>query len=301
MSEASRGDAGLRDCEDCLDPAEAFAIVGSEHRLAILEALWAADERPVGFSELRRMVGIEDSAGFNYHLGELRGQFVEKTDEGYDFLEAGRQVVSAILAGSFTEHPELEPFGIDGECAVCGATLEAAYVDERITVECPECGHGHGEYPFPPGGLHGRSREEVMRAFAERVRHLHCLAADGVCPECNGRMGTTVRRDPDCCLGVDVQVEHACAQCGHTLCSAVGLVLLDTAEVVTFYRDHGIDLNSKPYWDLAWCVTDEHTTVLSEDPWEVRVDIPLDEEALCVVLDGSLTILDVKRRARADA
>lgn len=43
---------GILECTDCLDPAEAFALVGNEVRLSILEALWAADESAVSFSEL---------------------------------------------------------------------------------------------------------------------------------------------------------------------------------------------------------------------------------------------------------
>jgi DNA-binding transcriptional ArsR family regulator len=70
MSETDAGEEGLlTDCVDCLDPAEAFAVVGNETRLAILEALWRSPERPVTFSDLRRRVGMRDSAQFNYHLG----------------------------------------------------------------------------------------------------------------------------------------------------------------------------------------------------------------------------------------
>ena len=66
------------ECTECLDPADAFALIGNETRLAILEALWAADERPVSFSELRRAVGMRDSAQFNYHLQKLTGHFVTR-------------------------------------------------------------------------------------------------------------------------------------------------------------------------------------------------------------------------------
>ena len=76
-SDAER--ASLFDCEKCLQPAEAFSVVGNETRLAILEALWAAPERPVTFSELRSRVGMADSAQCNYHLYRLTGQFVAKT------------------------------------------------------------------------------------------------------------------------------------------------------------------------------------------------------------------------------
>jgi len=288
--------ASITECEDCVEPAEAFSVVGNETRLAILEALWEADADVVRFSRLREAVGVRDSAQFNYHLQELVGQFVANGDDGYELKYAGKAVVRALLAGEFTHDPEWAPFEIDGECVACGATLVATYVDESIAVSCPDCGHAHGEYPFPPGGLTDRSREEVMAAFDQRVRHLHCLAADGVCPECNGKMHSHVERGGDCCLGADLRVEHECAQCGHSLCSAVGLVLLDQSDVVTFHREHGVDLNATPYWQLPWCVSDHHTTLESEDPLRVRVDIPLDDETMRVTLDEAFQAVDVDRR-----
>lgn len=126
MDESESG-TDLVACEDCLAPAEAFAVVANETRLRILEALWNASERPVTFSELRRAVDMRDSAQFNYHLGKLTGQFVKKTDEGYDFHYAGKKVVRAVLEGSFNQDPVLEPFEIDGVCIECGGRLEASY------------------------------------------------------------------------------------------------------------------------------------------------------------------------------
>jgi len=285
----------IQDCGECVAPAEAFSVIANETRLSILEALWKAPERPVSFSELRREVGMADSAQFNYHLKQLTDQFVVGTDEGYDFRGAGKKVVRAILAGSFNENPEMGPFEVDGTCADCGAGLQAFYEDDMLTVECTDCAKRHGRYPFPPGGLNDRTREEILDAFNQRVRHLHCLAADGVCPECNGRMTTTITRDDDDRLGLEVRVDHECEQCRHRLHSAVGLSLLDQSDVVTYHRDHGVDLCTKPYWDLAWCVSDEYTTVLSADPWRILVEIPLDDEVLSVTLDGDLSVLELDR------
>jgi len=288
----SRADE-LQDCEDCLAPADAFAIVGEESRLAILEALWRLDE-PAAFSDIRAEVGMRDSAQFNYHLGKLTDQFVRKRDGGYELRTAGERIVQAILAGSFTQHPERD-VDIDAPCVRCGATLSAHYADEQLSIECPECGHGHGEYPFPPGGLHDRTDAEILEAFDQRVRHLHCLAKDGVCPECNGRMETTIERGEECCLGVAVRATHRCLQCAHELCSAVGLGLLDQSPVVGFYEDHGVDLAATPYWRLPWCVDDHPVTVIEEDPWRLRVDVHHEGDRLTVVVDGDLDIVDSDR------
>lgn len=297
MSEPFADDESILECEECLAPAEAFSVVGNETRLEILEALWEAPNRPVSFSDLRRRVGMRDSAQFNYHLSKLTGQFVKKSDDGYAFRHAGEAVIRAVLSGTLNEDPEMDPFSVEGTCVECDAGLQARYADETLTVACPSCGRNHGQYAFPPGGLDDRTRAEVMDAFNQRVRHLSCLCADGVCPECNGRMKTTIMH-PEDFHGLDVRVNHDCQRCQHRVSSSVGLVLLDDAEVVSFYRDHGVDLNAVPFWTLEWCVTDRCTDVLSVDPWSIRVSIPLGDEVLRVGMDDDLHIVSAERRDR---
>ncbi|ELY41783.1 winged helix-turn-helix domain-containing protein [Natronorubrum tibetense] len=291
-SDASSERESVLACTDCLDPADAFALIGNETRLAILEALWLADDRPVAFSELRREVGMRDSAQFNYHLQKLLGQFVVQTEDGYDFKHAGEKVVRSVIAGSFNEHPTIDPFPVEGSCVACGGPLEACYRDERLAIGCRDCEHGHGEYGFPPGGLNNRTRDEVAAAFDQRVKHLHCLAADGVCPECSGRVESHVVEDDDCCLGATVRIDHECVQCGHTLCSAPGLRLLDHSQVVSFHRERGVSLDERPYWTLPWCVSDEYTTVVDRDPIRIRVRVPLEGDELRATLDEALTVLE---------
>ena len=285
-------------CEDCLSPADAFSLVGDETRLSILEALWRL-ESPSRFSEIRNEVGVRDSAQFNYHLNKLTEQFVRKTDDGYELMTAGERVVQSVLAGSFTQHPEYE-IDIDDPCTQCGSELQAWYRDEKVRIECPECGQGHGEYPFPPGGLHDRTDEEILQAFNQRVRHLHCLAKDGVCPECNGRMETRIDHDAgECCIGATLRATHVCQQCGHELCSAVGLGLLDQSAVAAFYGEHGVELSTKPYWHLDWCVDDDPVTVLDRDPWRLQVGMAVDDEELHVIVDENLDVIETRRLERA--
>jgi hypothetical protein len=62
-----------------------------------------------------------------------------------------------------------------------------------------------------------------------------------------------------------------------------------------------VDLCTTPYWDLAWCVSDQHTTIASEDPWKLLVEIPLDDEVLSVTLDGSLNVLELERTCASAA
>lgn len=288
----SRADS-LQERDDALEPADAFSLVGNETRLAILEALWQLEE-PATFTQIHEEVGTDTSSRFNYHLGQLTGQFVRQTDTGYELRTAGRRVVQAVLAGSFTDHPTRD-LDIDDPCVRCGAELVARYDDEKLRIRCPDCGHGHGRYSFPPGGLHGRSDAEVLAAFDQRVRHLHCLAKDGVCPACGGRVETSIEEGEPCCLGVEVRANHVCQQCDREVCSAVGLALLDQSDVVAFYDDHGVSLSEVPYWQLPWCVDDDAVTITDHDPLRVTVTMTAGDETLEVTLDDALSPIDTAR------
>lgn len=284
-----------QESDHCLRPAEAFALVGDETRVAILEALWHVDDQPAEFTTLYELTEVDNSSRFNYHLDQLTGHFVRRRDGGYELRTAGESVVQAVVEGSFNAHPDLDPFETGDECTQCGEPLVATYADEKLAIGCPGCGRTHGRYSFPPGGLINRSEGAILSAFDRRVRHLHCLARDGVCPECSGRMRTRIVRGGDCCLDTDLRAEYACEQCRHTLCSPLGLVLLDESAVVAFYRDHGVDLGATPYWRLDWCVSDDHTTVRATDPWEVAVSIAHDGDTLGVTPDGDLAVTEIAR------
>jgi hypothetical protein len=284
-----------QESEHCLRPAEAFALIGDETRVAILEALWHIDDQPAAFTTLYEMTETDNSAKFNYHLDQLTGHFVRRRDDGYELRTAGESVVQAVVEGSFNAHPDLDPFETGDECTQCGGSLVARYTDEKLAISCPSCGRTHGRYSFPPGGLIDRDEREILSAFDQRVRHLHCLARDGVCPECSGRMRTEVVSGGGCCLDSDIRAEYICNQCQHSLCSPIGLVLLDDSAVVAFYRDHGLDLGATPYWRLDWCVSDDHTTVRATDPWTLSVSITYDGDTLSVTLDEDLAVVEIER------
>ena len=105
------------------EAADALGALASEHRVAILRELAAADE-PLRFSELRQRIGMDDTGRFNYHLGELRGRFVREVDGGYELGHAGERVVLA--AG------DLDPEG--------AAALTDAYEGATDDDACPVCG-----------------------------------------------------------------------------------------------------------------------------------------------------------------
>lgn len=107
-----------------LSPDEAFALLGNETRVGILQALWDAFESGKGdnalpYSELFEQVDIRDSGDFSYHLEKLTGPFVRGSDEGYELKQTGINVVRAIVAGTMINDPEFGPTRVDIACPIC--------------------------------------------------------------------------------------------------------------------------------------------------------------------------------------
>ncbi|MFC6788108.1 hypothetical protein ACFQFD_19665 [Halobaculum halobium] len=50
--------------------------------------------------------------------------------------------------------------------------------------------------------------------------------------------------------------------------------LLDSAPVLTFFSERGVDLTTEPFWTHPWTVSDVHTTVVSEEPLRARSTCP---------------------------
>lgn len=297
-STSEQGSLGEKHTKERMLPAEAFALLGNDTRIGILEALLDAnaDKTPVGFTELFERVEIADTANFNYHLQKLTDHFIKQTENGYEFRHPGRKVVSSIFAGTLTDRAELGFFSADGSCHKCDGNLHGWYVDEVLTVACVDCSTVLVSYPFPPGGLDERTSEELLQAFHHYVRHHYCMAADGVCPECTGTVDTKLVNEPDADSNFDVTVEHTCQRCGYDLQSSVGVNLLDNAEVLMFHSERGIDLSTEPFWHFEWCVSDTRTTILSEDPLRVRITIPCAGDELHVVLDDTLSVTRTARQ-----
>lgn len=279
--------------EQPLAPADAFALLGNDTRMAILQGMVCGEKvcEPISFSELYREVDVEDSSKFNYHLGKLTDHFIRQTDEGYLFRYPGQQVVQAVFAGRFNGRAWLDEFETGGQCYDCGGPLQAWYADEVLSVECADCGARHVRHPFPPGALDDRTPDELLEAFNHYVRHHYCLAADGVCPECMGKVETALAPGSEDLLGLDIRVDHVCERCHNWLYSAIGLNLLDNPDVLIFHAQRGIDLTAEPFWHFDWCVSDKHTTVLSEDPLRVRIVVPCEGDELRITLNKELTVL----------
>jgi len=195
---------------------------------------------------------------------ELTGHFVKRSDDGYEFRYPGRKVVSAIFTGTLTDRAQVGFFPVEGSCYDCDGDLHGWYVDDTLTVGCADCGTIQVSYPSPPVGSTTAQPTSCCRRSTTTSATTTVWPRTEFCPECTGAVETTLVRDPDE-EDLDVAVEHVCQRCNYRLRSTVGVTLLDHARLLLF-SERGVDLNTEPFWGFDWCVSDERTTIVAEDP-----------------------------------
>ncbi|MFB6233830.1 MAG: winged helix-turn-helix domain-containing protein [Halopenitus sp.] len=308
-----------------LSPDEAFAALGNAVRLQILRTLGAADE-PLAYSDIFDRVEYDDSSNFDYHLEQLVGHFVSKTEEGYDLWQAGQRVVEAVLSGAITDNPILEPTTIDDPCPYCGADTRVAFQQERVEMHCTECsGMGSGGYKnperdrfddhgtlghflLPPAGIQDRTANEVLEAAEDwTATQIYAISRD-ICPRCSAPIEYSTKAcenhpDDD---GRCEQCEHRhaalftanCTNCLFELTAPVATYLGNHTELMEFMIVHGIDPRSPQGQQFVLSSVEE--SVLSTDPFESRFLYTVDGEALTLTVDDSLSVTEATKRHVSD-
>lgn len=270
---------------------DALALLADETRLSILRELYALEE-PLTFSELRERVGVRDSGQFNYHLGKLTDQFVERGEDGYELTMAGMRLLGAVFAGSYEGEETIEPIPLDDPCPLCDGELTATYDRDHFKIVCDECETHIVAYPAPPGILRGRDREELPTVFSRYASHVFGQIVDGFCPLCLGPTAPEIGSERTSGIGVNYRCQH----CGVEMTMSVSIVLLTEPEVVAFAREHGLELQRAPVWTHNPIFdADERLIDDPDDPAAVELTITMDEESLTARLDDDLSILELTR------
>lgn len=273
---------------------DAFQLLANETRLKILYALWNAPEWTATFTELKEAVGMRDSGQFQYHLNELGGTFVRRTDDGYTHLAGGIALYRAML-GSVTGPESVAPISLDTACPTCGAPLTLQYDHQVFDARCPDCDETVSNAPFLRAGLENRTDGDRAKAFDAWTRRLVALLRDGVCPWC---ASTVTHEFPGMVSdgteeGAEIHVTHTCDRCGGFLRTTPAENVIDHPAVVAFCYDHGIDLTETPHWEMEKYVA-ESTRLGSDDPAEIRLTIRLADDELTLSLDEEMRVRDVE-------
>lgn len=297
---------------DRLSPDDAFAVLGNEIRIGILQTLGDAEE-PLAFSTLYDRLPIDDSARFNYHLGELRGHFVRKTDAGYALDHPGRRVVEAILSGTVTDDPDLDRTAVDDRCPTCERRLSIQWRDGSVELFCSTCESrwtksggrvgesavtepGYlGRLPLPPAGLVDRTPDEVLRV-AYTWSNLELLAVgSGICPRCAATVDTELSVCPDhegdgdcsnCNSRFAALLIASCTNCIYKVGCAAAMGLLSSPALLEFMFEHGLDpFSPRSVYRLDRFLNEYDEVVRSVDPPRVALTFSIDGDDLCLHVD----------------
>ncbi|WP_439028279.1 winged helix-turn-helix domain-containing protein [Haloarchaeobius sp. DT45] len=284
-------------------PEEAFGLVANETRIAILRALWEADEQVLSFSELRDRVGIRDTGQFNYHLGKLVGTFVEKVDTidcdddelpgdsdgGYTLRFSGIALLGSVLSGVYTHESTVGPVPVEESCMACEGSLEAVYEDQVASLRCTDCEQRYNMLPLPPAVVEGRDPAALPDIINRYLYTVVAQVSVGFCPICSGQMAHRAAEQDDGWHAIS-----ACQRCGLDVNTFVPGFLIGTPAVVGFFDDHGIDVRQTSALDID-AFHPENGRAVSEDPLRIEVTFELDEETLVVTVDESLAVVETRR------
>lgn len=277
---------------------ESIEALASRQRLEILVALaerkytvWA-ETTAMSFTELYDAVDCQSTSQFTYHLKQLVDKFIVETPEGYQLTYAGDKVRRAIFSGLYDSSPAFEPFQVHGTCPHCGAqSLEAHSANDWFTVECPECEVAIVSDLFPHSMARGRSPREIVDSFGSSIWAKFIFVRGSVCPECYGRVETTIQCPEQGTHPYSVVVNE-CRECWFTIRMPVDVAVAFHPLVVEALWRHGVSVLDTPLWELFEYTTGEFwdSTVVSEDPFVAHVEITLDDVCLRLSVDQTLSV-----------
>lgn len=307
--------------------AEAFELLRSEGRLAILWALWEAFDpadspTAIPFSELADRTAYDSPGNLSYHLDKLVGRYVEKTEDGYLLSGTGREIVRAIVSGAMTSNVAFDPFEIDDPCPYCGGLVEVSYADNYIQARCRSCG---GSYPeagptvsdvarsarngvitlceFPPAGVRHRGPGDTLGAYLTRASHQAFSMLAGTCPACGGRTWSSTNvceaHEADsapceaCGFTYPAQTLLVCEHCKLRINAATRWLTLRDPRVGSFFQTRGVDVRSGFSMEL-WSTMDRaDVTVQGTDPVALSFRYRLGEDSLRVEVDDELNVTSI--------
>ncbi|MWG33713.1 DUF7351 domain-containing protein [Halomarina oriensis] len=278
------------------EAANPFSLLANETRLGVVEAIGNAsgggEYATLSHSTVQEALGGVDSGKLNYHLRQLRGRFVERTDDGYRLTLPGIRVYQALVSGAFDgERPSVEPVELEHDCETCGDPMTVSYEQGRFFVRCPTCDVVYQRYPISPNAVDESDAQSLLDVSMWTCHIDTWTMLRGICPYCSGAVERTF--SPEDRVGTnnddwDLFAYLSCRSCGWFNHVTAEMVALHHHATTTFYDERGL---SEQYMDVKldseWTVT-----VHSEDPLRARVEITHDGDTIRFLLDEHLEVVD---------
>lgn len=279
---------GERDVPVSEEAGDSFSRLANTIRLEVLHVL-ARESTPLPYGELFERVSVSDSGQFNYHLRQLRGEYVRQTDDGYELRQTGVRAANVLASNTLQKGIERPPSEIESECGRCGSThVEIGYQQGEALVRCRACDRSLTRFDFPPEAARTLSLDAFVDAYAQRTRKYVALADDGICPFCSHQMTTAVRLSA-ATQSDSIPVAAECSECPAGIRAPIGLVLLNRPRVSTAFYDAGVDFSETPFWERRWC-TFGAPTVHQTTPLLVELETTVDGESWRILVNEEVEI-----------
>ncbi|WP_336037786.1 DUF7351 domain-containing protein [Halobacterium yunchengense] len=280
------------------DLKDLFGQVSHEIRIRILTELWGADEQTLSFSTLRERVDVRDPGNFNYHLGSLTPELLRRDKDGYTLTYAGRQVVGAAVAGSYTDATELDVGPVDaGACPSCGGSVETVYEDGDVVMDCGDCGDLIASLPAPPIVIAAHDSDALPKVVSDHFQTQSARLTRGFCKLCDGPVSATptVATDGEAVTNPpELDVTFTCETCGDITHLNVGVVALHFPELRAFLHENGVNIRDHYLWELDFLL--KPNVSVSGDPFRMELVVTVGDEVLALTVDESLALVEYERR-----
>ncbi|MFD1513590.1 winged helix-turn-helix domain-containing protein [Halomarina rubra] len=281
---------------DGRDSSNPFSLLANETRLGIVEAIGDAsgdgEYACLSYSAIQTALGDHDAGNLNYHLRKLKARFVERTDDGYRLTVPGIRVYQAVSSGQFDgDRPTVPPTELDADCDMCDGTVVVSYERDRFIVRCDGCDVLYHRYPLSPNAFDVDDTAGLVTTAMTKSHVDSRSMLAGVCPYCSGTVERGLSADDRGDTNNDewdVFAHLTCERCGWFVHPPVMMVAFRHPAATVFFEQRGVE-NPHARVEIPgpW-----GSTVLSTDPWRVRVDLTYEGETIRFLVDGSLDVLE---------
>jgi hypothetical protein len=198
-------------------------------------------------------------------------------------------LVRFILSKNYERPAEIGSIETNGVWLFCGETaLQATIEEQYFMVRCSACDRPTFAYRVRPAQVQSHTGDEIVESVIWEQAGDLLKTRQGVCPDCGGKLETTVEDASGSPHGDSVPVSFAAvSECQHCL-RQVGIPLPYAAayhpDAVAFHWEHGVDILGSGFWEF-------HPYLLN-DRWTAEF-LPSESEEYCVEFEHGPTMLRV--------
>jgi len=286
-----------------------FRLLADDTRVNILRAVAVAQYELEGvgsgaaelaFSEIYDHVDVENTSKLSYHLGELTGTYLRKSDAGYSLSHAGERIVRFILSGNYEQPESFGPEPVDGVCVFCGEeALEATLSHQFFRIDCTACEQQVTGQPITPAQVRTRDGESLVQSVKLRGAEDARQIRRGMCPECGAHLSADVIAVPESPLpdADSFVVTSTCEECLREYNSPLTYSVVYHPASIAFYWERGVDVTARGMWEFHEYVYDGQWTSeqTASDPEEYEVVLRHGGDALRLYLDSTATVVRTER------